>query len=550
MDGRHRTTGYTRRTRWLGCEPLEDRRLMATLTLGIQLWTIANDQPSTKIEASPANSLTFKVPNGSDFFVQVLADDTVGSEANRSSQGIVALPLDLDWGPATAGRIEYTDPIPTLFAQGPIDSTARILNPVLNINRFVNDFSAGSAANPSGRAVQLRGAKVGNGIGKACSSSAVYNKCNEFSLLKFEAKSAGRATFSAKLNGSMSFADAAQLDNVPSVTATIEIGEAASSLSGFVFADANQDSRRTLDANGAPLELGLPNVTIQLFSQGTTTAVATTTTGPDGWYHFENVQPGTYRVTQLQPADFRSTGNALGRVLPANLTSGSVGTDEFINVTLAAGDFGVNYDFGEVLRASAINKRLILTSTPIMDVVVSEKLGVASTAIRGTDGNDTITINNTGSAIQVTINAGPMQTFNVASVKSLVLDAGAGEDNITVNGASNSELGHFQPSFLALLRDDQTLVSPLGYGLVTKNAEHIVAISGSNQTNLAVFEDSPGNDVANISSSIATVTWSGNQATGQSQAFSRVRLVDSQGGTDSVTEQAHDFVLERVGNWL
>lgn len=523
---------------------------MATLSLGIQLWTVANDQPSTKIEASPANSLTFKVPNGSVFFVQVLADDTVGSETNRSSQGIIALPLDLDWGPATTGRIEYTDPIPPLFAQGPIASTARILTSAFTINRFVNDFSAGNAANPSGRAVQLRGAKVGDGIGKACSSSAVYNRCNEFSLMKFEAKSAGRATFNAKLNGSMSFADAAQLDNIPSVTATIEIGEAAASLSGFVYADANQDSRRTLDANGAPLELGLPNVTIQLFSQGTTTAVATTSTGPDGWYHFENVQPGTYRISQLQPAEFRSTGNALGRILPANLASGSVGTDEFNNVTLSADQFGVNYDFGEILRASAINKRLILTSTPIMDVVLADKLGVASTAVRGTNGNDTITINNTGSAIEVTINAGPMQSFNVASVKSLVLDAGAGEDRITVNGASNSELGHFQPSFLALLRDDRTLVSPLGYGLIAKNVEHIVAISGSNQTNLAVFEDSPGNDVANISSSIATVTWAGNQLTAQSQSFSKVRLVDSQGGTNTVNELAHDFVLERVGNWL
>jgi hypothetical protein len=283
---------------------------------------------------------------------------------------------------------------------------------------------------------------------------------------------------------------------------------------------------------------------------GATTATATTNTGPDGWYHFENIQPGIYSIVESQPAGFRSTGNALGRILPNNLASGTAGNDRFDNINVAAGEQGVNYNFGEVLLASSINKRMLLGSTPIMDVVVAQRLGVASTSIKGTAGNDSIAINNTGSAIQVTVNNGPMQSFNVASVKSLVLDAGAGEDTVTVSGSTNSELGHFQPTFLALSREDLPLVSPLGYGLVAKNAEKVVFSSNSNQPDLTVFEDSPGNDVATVSGSNANVAWSNNFATAQAQSFSKVRLIKTQSGADSVIEQAHDFVLERLGNWF
>ncbi len=547
----HRPKSYLRPSRrLLCCESLEDRRLMANLSLGVQLWTVgANDVPATKIVANPANPLSFKVANGTAFFVQVLADDTVGLDANRSSQGIVSLPLDLTWQPATAGRIEYTGVIPSLFNQR-IASNNPILTQRFAQVRFVNDFFAGSDSVPAGKAVQLRGATLGDGIGKACSPSQQYNTCNEFSLMKFQAKSPGTATFNAKLNGSMAFADGVQLDNLPEITATIEITEADSNLSGFVFADANQDSQRTLAASGAPLEIGLPNVTISLFLVGATTATATTSTGPDGWYHFEKIQPGVYRIVESQPAGFRSTGNALGRILPTNLASGIAGIDQFDNISIAAGEQGVNYNFGEVLLASSINKRVLLGSTPIMDVLVAQRLGVASTAILGTDGNDAIAINNTGNAIQVTVNSGPMQSFNVASIKSLVLDAGAGEDTVTVSGSTNSELGHFQPTYLALSREDLPLVSPLGYGLVAKNAEHVVFSSNSNQADLAVFEDSTGSDVAAINGSNASVAWANNLATSQSQSFSKVRLIKTQGGSDSVNEQAHDFVLERLGNWL
>jgi len=347
----------------------------------------------------------------------------------------------------------------------------------------------------------------------------------------------------------MSFADGDRLDNNPSVSAQINVVNSGSSLSGYVYADANGDGIRNLGVNGAPVEIGLPNVTISLFAQGATAATATTTTGPDGWYDFENVQPGLLRIVETHPAGFLDGKDTLGTILPGGQASGTVGNDEFDNVNLGAGQQGVDYNFGEVLAAASINKTMLLGSSPPMEVAVANQLGVPAVAVKGTTGNDAITVNNTGTTIQVSVNNGPAQSFDISKVKMVVVDGGGGVDTVTVNGTSAPELAHFQPTYVGVRRSDLPLVNPLGYGILVQNSQNLIVNTGSNPSSFAVFQDSPGNDTATASGSVAAVTWGQNVATAQAQSFAKVRLVSTLGGTDKVVANTPNFVLEKFGNW-
>jgi hypothetical protein len=111
------------------------------------------------------------------------------------------------------------------------------------------------------------------------------------------------------------------------------------SLSGFVYADANANGVR--DAG----EAGIRDVAIKL--EGTdangNTVVLTTTTASDGGYAFADLAPGTYTITE----EFTPFGYADGEESLGTL-GGDIGQDQFLFITLAAGQDGMNYNFGEV----------------------------------------------------------------------------------------------------------------------------------------------------------------------------------------------------------
>ncbi|HET6523571.1 SdrD B-like domain-containing protein [Sphingopyxis sp.] len=77
-----------------------------------------------------------------------------------------------------------------------------------------------------------------------------------------------------------------------------DFGERAITISGRVYLDPERDGA---DNN----ETGIPGVTITLRQGGT--VVATTTTGPDGSYRFENLPAGSYTVEETQPAGYGSS---------------------------------------------------------------------------------------------------------------------------------------------------------------------------------------------------------------------------------------------------
>ena len=119
------------------------------------------------------------------------------------------------------------------------------------------------------------------------------------------------------------------------------------SLWGTVWHDSNDDG--VIDAG----EERISDVIIRLTDEDGN-QVAETTTDANGDYHFENLPPGHYTITEIQPTDFIDGRDSLGSVTNfEGVTSprGEQANDEF-TVWLDAGDSGSGYNFGELLPAS------------------------------------------------------------------------------------------------------------------------------------------------------------------------------------------------------
>jgi hypothetical protein len=88
-------------------------------------------------------------------------------------------------------------------------------------------------------------------------------------------------------------------------------------------------------------DTGLGGVTINLYKNGGTTAVATTVTASNGTYSFTNLGPGTYSVQEAVPTGYTQTGGVGGYSVAA--TSGGVYTgknfDDFQNITISGTKF-------------------------------------------------------------------------------------------------------------------------------------------------------------------------------------------------------------------
>jgi fimbrial isopeptide formation D2 family protein/uncharacterized repeat protein (TIGR01451 family) len=115
------------------------------------------------------------------------------------------------------------------------------------------------------------------------------------------------------------------------------------SLSGMVFADLNRDG--LYDNTDYPIT----NVVITLtgtnyLGQSITNVMNTLT---NGTYDFTGLLPGTYAITETQPAGYGQGTNALGSVGGTNSAQ-----DVFSNITLTQNQNGTNYNYGEVLADS------------------------------------------------------------------------------------------------------------------------------------------------------------------------------------------------------
>jgi hypothetical protein len=183
------------------------------------------------------------------------------------------------------------------------------------------------------------------------------------------------------------------------------------SLSGFVYADANNDGAKA--ATGEPGIAGVKVRVVGTDDLGHAVDQARTT-GPDGSYLFGSLRPGTYRVVETQPAGYADGKEASGT--PAGSTATN---DQVTGVQLASGTTATGYLFGEQPRVD-----LGLTQSP-----------ASATLNPGGMVTMTYTLRNKGTATAtaaaVTVNVGGL-TFVSASV--------AGEFNATTKTWAAGEL--------------------------------------------------------------------------------------------------------------
>jgi len=117
------------------------------------------------------------------------------------------------------------------------------------------------------------------------------------------------------------------------------------SISGFVYRDDNDSGTRD------PGEIGLGGIRVRLEPIDTIAPQSSliTTTSADGSYRFENLMPGEYRVVQLdQPAGLQDGKDAAGTIGGVIVGQAMNPGDQIIDVILAGGDEGVEYNFGEL----------------------------------------------------------------------------------------------------------------------------------------------------------------------------------------------------------
>ena len=117
------------------------------------------------------------------------------------------------------------------------------------------------------------------------------------------------------------------------------------SLSGYVYHDRNVNGTRNSGEEGIPgVEITLINVeTGETFS---------TLTDANGFYLFENLVPGNYRVIETHPIEYQdgsdSAGTINGSIRGVAVNPG----DEINGIAIGSGEHGIHYNFGEYLFAS------------------------------------------------------------------------------------------------------------------------------------------------------------------------------------------------------
>ncbi|QDV70716.1 Cna protein B-type domain protein [Rosistilla carotiformis] len=142
--------------------------------------------------------------------------------------------------------------------------------------------------------------------------------------------------------------DPVSTNNSSSTTTTVQLA----SLSGFTYLDADNDG--VFDTGETPLA----GVTVELIGTDLLGADVSRTAVTDatGAYSFDNLNPGTYRVVETQPAGTRDGIDTVGTGADDN---GTAGADAIIDIVLGTGDNAVNFNFGEQLEMS---KRRFLAS--------------------------------------------------------------------------------------------------------------------------------------------------------------------------------------------
>jgi len=166
--------------------------------------------------------------------------------------------------------------------------------------------------------------------------------------------------------------DADELTDEATVTVTVaEYVPANSSISGFVFCDTDDDGIRDTGESGVPGVV----VTLNGTDDQDNVVEASALTSSDGSYFFGELRPGTYEVTETQPAAFRDGKDSVGSL------GGTADDDHLSGIVLADDDHATQYNFGELkLHLEFASIRWFLSSTPPVEVLLREIVADAEEA--------------------------------------------------------------------------------------------------------------------------------------------------------------------------
>lgn len=129
-----------------------------------------------------------------------------------------------------------------------------------------------------------------------------------------------------------------------------QAGSGTSSLSGFVYLDANDNGMKD------DTEFGIKGVTVHISGETDTgkSYEFYVTTDDHGYYKFSNLESGTYMIWEEQPEGYMQGMNSVGTI--AGIASGSLSEtqdDYIIGIYLGPNQEGIDYNFGELQAGSA-----------------------------------------------------------------------------------------------------------------------------------------------------------------------------------------------------
>lgn len=165
-----------------------------------------------------------------------------------------------------------------------------------------------------------------------------------------------------------------------------------SSLSGYVYVDANNNGLRTT-------ETGLADVTVTLtgFDDLGASVSQVLVTNCNGFYQFTYLRPGTYVIAESQPVGYLDGKDTIGT--PGGFTR----NDEFSVIPLIEGVNGVENNFGEIGAVIKGMKYLDVTGNGLTDEDTA--LGGATFKLfRDTNGNSVLDWGD-GTAVGTTVSA-------------------------------------------------------------------------------------------------------------------------------------------------
>ncbi len=255
LQSTNRSKRGVQRHRMLRLEPLEDRRLLAVLDLSIRFLQDIPQSDGSFRPGAELSSSTVRVEDPSAFFpYSFWVEVQVRDARTPPDTGVISLPLNVIWEPGDpqtpadavqySGELPVAGPNPTSFS---VQQDNLLLTPDFPLQRFVDNLGL------DGEFLNLRGAALPNaGTGAAIGAG----EFEPFSQMRFTVNEFGRTCFRSELAGSMSFADAAVLEEVNSEGACIEFLPTGISLSGFVYADVDKDGQRDVSNTGGSCRTG------------------------------------------------------------------------------------------------------------------------------------------------------------------------------------------------------------------------------------------------------------------------------------------------------